>query len=280
MCALPGGRFLMGTEDVQGFPQDGEGPIRAVEIAPFLIDAHAVSNQLFAEFVRATGYITEAEQFGWSFVFESLVAPDNREHTVGSVPGTPWWLAIQGACWYQPEGPGTSLDGRDTHPVIHVSHNDALAYCRWAGKRLPTEAEWEFMARGGLEQRRYPWGDELMPEGLHHCNIWQGEFPTHNTREDGYLGTCPVDAFFPNGYGVFNASGNVWEWCADWFGIHHPAPVPTDPTGPSSGRGRVMRGGSYLCHYSYCNRYRVAARTGNTPDSSSGNLGFRCALSV
>ncbi|WP_456268801.1 formylglycine-generating enzyme family protein [Kushneria sp. AK178] len=280
MCALPGGRFLMGTDDIEGFAQDGEGPIRAVDVAPFLIDACAVSNAAFADFVTATGYVTEAEDFGWSFVFEGQVSSDSRAGIVGTVPGTPWWLAIKGACWHQPEGPDTSLEGREHHPVIHVSHNDALAYCRWAGKRLPTEAEWEYMARGGLEQKRYPWGDELMPDGQHRCNIWQGEFPTRNTCEDGYMATCPVDAFPPNGYGIFNASGNVWEWCADWFGVRHPASVPADPTGPASGQARVMRGGSYLCHRSYCNRYRVAARTGNTPDSSSGNLGFRCALSA
>ncbi|WP_342594856.1 formylglycine-generating enzyme family protein [Salinicola lusitanus] len=280
MCSLPGGRFLMGTDEADGFPQDGEGPIREVGLAPFLIDACAVSNDAFAEFVRVTGYLTDAEHFGWSFVFEGLVAQPDPEQVVGSVPGTPWWLAVRDACWHRPEGQGSSLAGRGDHPVVHVSHNDALAYCRWAGKRLPSEAEWEFMARGGLHQQRYPWGNELMPGGQHRCNIWQGEFPTCNTGEDGFMGTCPVDAFAPNGYGIFNASGNVWEWCADWFGVDHTTPVPTDPVGPASGQSRVMRGGSYLCHASYCNRYRVAARTRNTPDSSSGNIGFRCALSL
>jgi formylglycine-generating enzyme required for sulfatase activity len=173
---------------------------------------------------------------------------------------------VHGAEWAHPEGPQSSARDRLDHPVVHVSHADALAYCEWAGLRLPTEAEWEFAARGGLVQARYPWGNELTPGGEHRANIWQGTFPAHNTLEDGYLGTAPVDAFAPNGYGLHNTSGNVWERCAD----------PFDPR-PGT---YAMRGGSYLCHDSYCNRYRVAARTGDTPDSSSGNAGFRCAAGV
>jgi formylglycine-generating enzyme required for sulfatase activity len=165
------------------------------------------------------------------------------------------------------------------HPVVHVSWNDAVAYCQWAGRRLPTEAEWEYAARGGLEYARFAWGDELAPEGRWMCNIWQGTFPTENTLADGYLGTAPVDAFDPNGFGLHNVAGNVWEWCADWFSATHPHTSTVDPKGPPGGESRVIRGGSYLCHHSYCNRYRVAARTGNTPDSSTGNMGFRCAAS-
>ena len=158
------------------------------------------------------------------------------------------------------------------HPVVHVSYHDALAYCVWAGRRLPSEAEWEYAARGGLAGKRYAWGDELTPDGGHRCNIWQGTFPTLNTEDDGYLGTAPVKSFPPNGHGIYDLAGNVWEWCADWFLPKYYRTSPSDnPQGPTTGAGRVMRGGSYLCHESYCNRYRVAARTSNTPESSSGH---------
>ena len=262
MAVLPGGEFLMGTDDAEGFPEDGEGPVRAVRLRPFAIDLTAVTNAEFARFTQATGYRTEAERIGWSFVFHHFLTPRARGRVLGSVAEAPWWLAVKGASWAQPEGPDSSLRGRHEHPVVHVSWNDARAYAAWAGKRLPTEAEWEYAARGGLEQRRFPWGDELEPGGEHRCNVWQGTFPRRNEAADGYPGTCPVTAFQPNGYGLYNVSGNVWEWCADWF---------------SAGETRSLRGGSYLCHRSYCNRYRVAARSKNTPDSSTGNMGFRCA---
>jgi formylglycine-generating enzyme required for sulfatase activity len=163
--------------------------------------------------------------------------------------------------------------------VVHISHHDARAYCQWAGRRLPTEAEWEYAARGGLAFARYPWGNDMLgPDGTHLMNIWQGTFPTTNTLADGYLGTCAVRSFPPNGFGLYEAAGNVWEWCADWYFPHYYRNSPTtDPTGPKVGNSRVTRGGSYLCHASYCHRYRVAARTGNTPESSSGNCGFRTA---
>ncbi|MEQ3553851.1 formylglycine-generating enzyme family protein [Pseudonocardia nematodicida] len=260
LVTLPGGTFRMGTDDADGFPADHEGPVREVTVEPFAIDACAVTNTRFARFVEATGYRTDAERFGWSYVFAAFL-PAVLRRGAPRPQQAPWWCGVQDVTWSRPEGPGSDLDDRWDHPVVHVSWNDAEAYCRWAGRRLPTEAEWEYAARGGLDQARYPWGDELTPDGEHRCNIWQGSFPVRNTAEDGYAGTAPVGSFPANGYGLHDVSGNVWEWCADWF----------DPARAN----RSMRGGSYLCHDSYCNRYRVAARTANTPDSSSGNTGFR-----
>ncbi|WP_138420813.1 formylglycine-generating enzyme family protein [Aquibacillus sediminis] len=274
MIYLPGGEFLMGTDDQEGFPQDGEGPVRKEKVRPFYIDQHTVTNAEFAQFITETGYKTEAEQFGWSFVFYKFIDPKHK-HKVQQVPGTPWWFALEGAFWYQPEGEGSTIDHRMDYPVIHVSWNDALAYCKWAGKRLPTEVEWEYAARGGLEQKRYAWGDELTPNGEHYCNIWQGDFPRENTEEDGYIGTAPVTAFPPNGYGLYQVAGNVWEWCIDDWSTNHSVTKTKHKS-----ESKVMRGGSYLCHKSYCNRYRVAARTSNTADSSTGNIGFRCVTDV
>ncbi|MFD9030882.1 formylglycine-generating enzyme family protein [Streptomyces sp. NPDC059567] len=262
LLTLPGGRFLMGTDDPEGFPADAEGPVREVAVEPFRIAATTVTNAQFATFVKATGHVTEAERFGFSFTFGAFLA-DSVADISPPVTAVPWWRAVEGADWRHPEGPGSHITDRQNHPVVHVSWNDAQAYCAWSGTRLPTEAEWEYAARGGLEQRRYPWGDELTPGGRHMCNIWQGEFPTVNTAADGYVGTAPVKSFRPNGFGLYNTVGNVWEWCADRFGGEETS--------------RAMRGGSYLCHDSYCNRYRVAARSSNTPDSSTGNIGFRVA---
>ncbi len=284
MVRLPGGTFLMGSNDAKGFPQDGEGPVRRIELDPFLVDRCAVTNAEFASFVEETGYQTEAEQFGWSFVFHLLLTPQAARRVKGSAEEASWWRAVEGACWKHPEGPGSFIEDRANHPVVHVSHNDALAYCGWACKRLPTEAEWEYAARGGLKGRRFPWGNTLTPNREHRCNVWQGEFPTCNTAEDGWEGTCPVDEYVPNGYGLFNVSGNVWEWCSDWFSAtsHRRGSEQTrrNPQGPHSGRARVIKGGSYLCHKSYCNRYRLAARSSNSPDSSTGNIGFRCVVDV
>ncbi|WP_248927463.1 formylglycine-generating enzyme family protein [Paenibacillus hamazuiensis] len=281
MIYLVGGEFLMGTDDQEGFPSDGEGPIRKVTVSPFYIDPCTVTNAEFQEFVAATGYVTEAERFGWSFVFHLFVSPETAKKVKHVVQQTPWWWNVEGACWKHPEGPDSSIGDRMDHPVTHVSWNDAMAYCKWAGKRLPTEAEWEFAARGGLVQKRYPWGDLLKPDGKHMCNIWQGKFPDKNNMSDGYTSTAPARSFEPNGYGLYNVSGNVWEWCADWFSRdYHLKSSAIDPKGPPTGQARSMRGGSYLCHKSYCNRYRVAARTANTPDSSTGNMGFRCAADV
>ncbi|WP_433244523.1 formylglycine-generating enzyme family protein [Actinomadura nitritigenes] len=259
MVLLPGGTFRMGNEDANANPLDGEGPVREVRVEPFRIDAHTVTNARFARFIRETGHRTEAERYGWSYVFMGLLPPDVARRAP-SPAGTPWWRAVEGAVWNRPEGPGSDVAGRQKHPVVHVSWNDAAAYAAWAGKRLPTEAEWEYAARGGLDQATYPWGDELRPRGRDRCNIWRGRFPD---RHDGRPGTVAVDAYRPNAFGLHNTVGNVWEWCADPFS--------------GTGDARAMRGGSYLCHDSYCNRYRVAARTGNTPDSTTGNTGFRCA---
>ena len=282
MLKLDGGPFLMGTDGDHGFPLDGEGPVRKITLDAFYLDAAPVTNAQFREFVRATNYQTESERFGWSFVFQGHISKERyRELVEDTVVAVPWWCKVSGAAWIHPEGPDSKVDGRETYPVVHVSWNDASEYCRWAGKRLPTEAEWEYAARGGLEQKLYPWGDELTPGGQHLCNIWQGEFPHVDTAEDGYSAPAPVDAFPPNEYGLLTITGNTWEWCADWFNpAYHVEATRVNPVGPLRGAARVMKGGSYLCHASYCNRYRVAARTSNTPDSATTNIGFRCVRDV
>ncbi|MFE9905094.1 formylglycine-generating enzyme family protein [Streptomyces achromogenes] len=280
MVLLHGGEYLMGTDDSEGFPDDGEGPVRPVRLDPFLIDTCAVTNEQFAAFITDTGYRTDAQRFGWSYVFAGFL-PAALRREARRPERTPWWCAVSGATWDRPEGEGSTVAGRSNHPVVHVSFNDAHAYASWAGKRLPTEAEWEYAARGGLEQARYPWGDELDPDGTARCNIWRGTFPSKNTATDGYRATAPVDAFAPNGFGLHNMSGNVWEWCADWWTTDHPTTRPLhNPLGPATGTAKVIRGGSHMCHQSYCNRYRVAARSANTPDSTSGHTGFRCARSA
>ncbi len=279
MIKLDGGRFLMGTDNASGFPADGEGPVREVTLDPFYLDATPVTNAQFAEFAHKTLYKTEADRFGWSFVFQNHIAPEELKRLAAvRVREVNWWCKVDGANWAHPEGPDANIESRPNHPVVHVSWNDAIAYCEWAGKRLPTEAEWEYAARGGLEQKLYPWGDDLTPEGKHLCNIWQGEFPNHDTAEDGYCAPAPVDAFPPNLFGLHTITGNAWEWCGDWFHpSYHVSTTRRNPVGPPIGTAKVMKGGSYLCHASYCNRYRVAARTSNTPDSSTTNISFRCA---
>ena len=289
---IPAGTSWMGDSHDEGYAADGEVPVHRVRLSSFLMDAKAVTNAQFATFVKATGYVTEAEQDGVSAVFHLAVAAAAAD-VVGRPGATPWWRAVRGADWRHPAGPLSDIADLPNHPVVHVSWRDAQAYCRWAGKRLPTEAEWEYAARGGLDRARFPWGDELQRAGRWRCNIWQGEFPGHNTLDDGYLTTAPVTAFSPNGYGLHNTVGNVWEWCQDAFRPTEyadrvatgedpvPDPVAAVPAASedtsSAGVRRVMRGGSYLCHDSYCNRYRVAARSSNTAESSAANIGFRCA---
>lgn len=268
----------MGSEDDDVNPGDAEGPIREVTVPAFGIAPTTVTNAEFAAFIKRTGYVTVAEREGWSYVFEPFVTAA-RASIRGTAADAPWWVAVDGADWRHPEGPESGVGDRSNHPVVQVAHSDALAYCAWSGTRLPSEPEWEYAARGGLDGARYPWGDELHPRGRHICNIWQGEFPRRNTGDDGHLGTAPVRSYRPNGYGLYNTSGNVWEWTADpWEpGADGSGPDGADGSRPDGDRLWAMRGGSYMCHRSYCNRYRVAARTHNSGDSSGGNLGFRIA---
>jgi formylglycine-generating enzyme required for sulfatase activity len=257
MVLIKGGTFRMGSDD----EMPDESPSHEVEVAPFWMDAREVTVAEFAKFVEATGYKTDAEQFGWSGVFDKESGD---------------WKRVDGADWRHPEGPGSGAAPEE--PVCQVSWRDASAYARWAGKRLPTEAEWEFAARGGLAGRRYAWGDELRPRGRPVANWWQGEFPARDTGEDGFKGRAPVGSFEPNGYGLYDVAGNVWEWCADWYGGDYYAASPRAyPRGPSAGEERVIRGGSWMCSENFCSNYRVAARSHATPDTGLDNLGFRCA---
>lgn len=243
---------------------DGEGPVRQVAVESFALGATPVTNQQFATFVKATGHLTTAEEEGWSFVVEHLVT-DHRA-VRGRPVGATWWCAVDGADWRHPYGPGSDAARLAQHPVVHVSAGDAEAYAAWVGGRLPTEAEWEYAARGGLEGAIFPWGDEPPHAGAERCNIWEGSFPDAPAKT---VGTVPVKSYRPNGYGLLQMVGNVWEWTADpWRDATTDAP---------DGR-RVRRGGSYLCHDSYCNRYRVAARDASAPEDTTGNLGFRVAV--
>ena len=257
MALIPAGTFLMGSRD----KAPDEAPVHEVALAAFWMDRHEVTVAEFAAFVAATGYRTEAERFGWSGVFDAARGE---------------WTRADGADWRRPEGPGTSAPPDE--PVTQVSWNDATAFARWAGKRLPTEAEWEYAARGGLAGRTYAWGDELRPGGKVMANWWQGVFPFHDTGEDGYRGRAPVGRFPPNGYGLYDVIGNVWEWCADWYEAAYYRRSPgRAPRGPEAGRERVMRGGSWMCSENFCSNYRVASRSHATPDSGLDNVGFRCA---
>jgi len=279
LVELHGGEFAMGADDGL-YPADGESPIRSVTLDAFRIASTAVTNAEYALFVEATGYKTLAERQGYSHVFHQQLA-DSDQHSPASHQ-TPWWRTVAGACWHNVSGKADyrSAVELSDYPVVHICFEDAVAYCLWARLRLPTEAQWEYAARGGLESRVYPWGDALISDGYHHCNIWQGEFPQHNRADDGYPDTCPVRSFEPNAFGLYNMVGNVWEWTADRFTrLHSPAPQ-RNPVGPLNGNNRVTRGGSFLCHSSYCHRYRNSSRQSTDPAASASNIGFRVADTI
>ncbi|WP_112324152.1 formylglycine-generating enzyme family protein [Oceanibium sediminis] len=277
--AIPvrGGRSFVGT-DAPVFKADGEGPRRKTVLRDFALEATTVTNARFAEFVEATGYVSDAERFGWSIVFAGLLPQQAK--VVATNPDTPWWSRVEGACWSHPEGPGSGITDRQDHPVTHVSWSDARAFADWVGGRLPSEAEWEHAARGGNNWRKFPWGDEEPDDrDTILCNIWQGRFPVENTLKDGYLGTAPARSFAPSDLGLYNLAGNVWEWTSDAFSVRSvSAAAKKRNTAARSGRERVLKGGSFLCHVSHCYRYRIAARLGLPPDTSASNSGFRVAF--
>ena len=285
MSWIPAGRFAMGCEDF--YPE--EGPVREVDAGGFAIDRHPVTVAEFRRFVTATGHVTVAERpldpaafpgadpaalVPGSLVFHRTAGPvDTRDVSR-------WWSYVPGAQWRHPEGPESSIAGRHRHPVTHVALEDARAYAAWAGKDLPTEAEWERAARGGLDHATYSWGDDPAPGGRPMANTWQGRFPFENTLDDGYERTSPVGAFPPNGFGLFDMCGNVWEWTADaWTGDHASAPACCSaPAAPHDIPRAVIKGGSHLCAPSYCLRYRPAARQGEGIDTSTSHIGFRCVV--
>jgi sulfatase modifying factor 1 len=294
MVWIPGGTFSMGTDD----PHMTEAhPWHGVTVSAFWMDRTEVTNAEFARFVAATGYVTSAERPLDPKDFPQLSVEDRA---AGSPVFTPtdclvplddasrWWRVVPGASWRHPEGPGSDLKSRADHPVVHVSWIDANAYAKWAGKRLPTEAEWEFAARGGLDRKHYVWGDDFNPGGKTLANTWQGAFPMSNTAADGFNGTAPVGSFPANGFGLVDMAGNVWEWCADWYRPGYDASsLATDPTGPPDSFDpedprtpkRVQRGGSFLCNDQYCKRYDPGSRGKSDPTSGTCNVGFRCVKS-
>jgi formylglycine-generating enzyme required for sulfatase activity len=297
MIAIPGGRYRMGS-DVD-YPE--EAPAHDVEVGPFLIDPKPVTNAEFAAFVQSTGHVTYAEitpsaadypgAIQDSLYAGSLVFSQPRR-VVNTTDWSQWWRFCAGADWRHPNGPTSSIAGLDEHPVVHVAYSDAYAYAEWAGKALPTEAEWEFAARGGLESAKYAWGEVFRPGGKHMANTWQGRFPVQNLCEDGWEATSPVGTFSPNGYGLFDMIGNVWEWTQDWWQPGHVTEsgkaccIPKNPRGPIAGvhdnhapiPQRVLKGGSFLCSPNYCQRYRPSARHAEAIDTSTCHIGFRCVV--
>lgn len=262
LVPLAGGAFLMGGAGPMVLPADGEGPVRPAHVAPFAIAPLTVTNADFLTFVLDTGHVTLAEQAGASLVFAGHLPAA----TTAPAAGPAWWRDVAGACWLRPEGPGSDIARRLHHPVVHVGWADAMAYAVWSGTRLPTEEEWEFAARGGLAGKLYPWGDQLEPGGAHRCNIWQGGFPHQDLAQDGFAGTAPARHYAPNGFGLYQMTGNVWEWCAR-PAADRPAAEPLRP----------LRGGSHLCHASYCTRYRVSSRQMADAGTTTSHIGFRLA---
>lgn len=274
---IPGGSATIGT-DHPILAVDGEAPQRIRRIKPFRLDATAVTNARFARFVADTGYQTEAERLGDSFVFAGFL--DGQARQAPTVPGTPWWHIVKGANWRAIFGPGSEDSLQEDHPVVHVSWNDARTFAQWAGGRLPTEAEWEHAARGGLGDVPFPWGN-AEPNDVDHfpCNIWQGHFPNADEGRDGYVGTAPAQSFEPNAYGLYNMVGNVWEWTSQPFKVRSLKKRTQRIHGGKAGF-KTIKGGSFLCHKSYCYRYRIAARNGTSPDSSMSHQGFRLAYAA
>ncbi|MFL5626269.1 MAG: formylglycine-generating enzyme family protein [Ktedonobacteraceae bacterium] len=303
MVWIPGGTFLMGSD--HHYPE--EAPAHEVSVDGFWMDKYTVTNEQFQRFVEATAYVTVAERplnpDDYPGALPELLVPGSvvfqqPPYRVDLNNPNNWWAYVPGANWRHPEGPDSSLEGRENHPVVHVAYEDAEAYAAWMGKTLPTEAQWERAARGGLEGAIYTWGNEFAPEGTMMANTWQGEFPWQNLLTDGYARTAPVGSFPPNGYGLYDMAGNVWEWTTDWYQAHHPnkpsraccAPVNPkgaaredsfDPAQPMIRIPRkVLKGGSYLCAPNYCLRYRPAARIPEMIDTSTGHIGFRCILNM
>lgn len=279
-----GNDFLMGAVDNEGFPEDHEKPRTKVNIPDFYITDTTITNADFKRFVDETNYISEAEAAGWSFVFYGLLNSENTD--AQKVPDTPWWRIVKGASWKHPYGPKSSINDLMDHPVIHISRNDALVFCKWSKTRLPSEAEWEYAARGGNNDLIYPWGNKLVDNKGYHANTWQGSFPNNNDKSDGFFGTAPVYSFEPNNFDLYQVIGNVWEWCSNKRGI--PLKDFQNKNGKDfwssndqySEDEYAMRGGSFLCHASYCNRYRLGARNGNTANSTSSNVGFRVVRDI
>ncbi len=273
---ISGGSAIVGTGAPQ-IPDDGEGPLRTVTIKPFRMAATTVTNDAFRAFVESTGYVTEAERFGWSFVFWSQV-PEHVGPTQ-AVSEVEWWRRVDGACWSAPNGPTTEDACLPDHPVVHISWNDARAYADWVGGRLPTEAEWEHAARAGQGDVKFPWGDtEPNDTDFTPCNIWQGHFPKENTAVDGFVTTAPARSYEPNAWGIYNLSGNVWEWTSDAYRVRSLKKAVKERLSGMKGY-KLSKGGSFLCHRSYCYRYRIAARSGSSPDSSTTHHGFRVVWS-